>query len=272
MALRQHILCQKLQMTAVLLKPDHAAMIDLVMAADPESRRPWRTALQRELHVVPWCRWWHPNPQSPNARQFIFSRCKMVVMISGAHPWRMYVTFNKGYNGMPAQPQFMGSEEKVYEAYALIAYLRETFFKDQNDSQYITDVDTSAGPWPVANLGGGAVELNRAALSDIEIAVPVTGAMVANAADFPVAAADAAVSQLDVVAREGTAPGSPVLAEATSWRSNGVLALGLVNAAEAGDASAFVAAAAPHADLRHLVLLDSDSLGQLLAAVAAVEL
>jgi mono/diheme cytochrome c family protein len=62
----------------------------------------------------------------PTATRFTDGQFK-----NGADPYSMYLTLTKGYNQMVAQPQYTTAQK-----YAVIHYIRETFLRSNNPSQY----------------------------------------------------------------------------------------------------------------------------------------
>lgn len=249
--------------------PDHAAMIDAVMSADADL-----VAEGQKLYAQN-CTSCHgqdggmPQAAYPTARQFINQAMQNEGDdLPGAHPYRIYATLSQGYGaGMVAQ--FANDERGANQRYAVIAYMRETFFKDQNPSQYITDVDTSSGPWPAPAVGGGDDEGPRGVLADMRLEIPVTGAMAAEAAD----AADATIALASLGAGSDAITGTAgeALRLAAEQPANGALAIAMVAAAEAGDQEAFLTAASSHNQLRKLALLDQTTLASVLSAIASAQ-
>ncbi|MDA3959228.1 MAG: cytochrome c [Planctomycetota bacterium] len=96
---------------------------------------------------------------------------------NGADPYSMYLTLKKGFQGMPAQGG-LSAEEK----YAVIGFIRETYLKDSNATQYIAVDDAylaeggANGPWPAP--GGGAEGGDPVTSGkDFVVTVPVAAAM-----------------------------------------------------------------------------------------------
>lgn len=86
---------------------------------------------------------------------------------NGADPYSMYLTLTKGYNQMVAQPQYTTAQK-----YAVIHYIRETFLRSNNPTQYtkltpgllaslpkglargeVEEEDRSLPPWQRMDLG-----------------------------------------------------------------------------------------------------------------------
>ncbi len=84
----------------------------------------------------------HGDPQKdgslPTARKFHLEALK-----NGNDPYRMFQTLQKGYGLMVPQPQLDASQK-----YAVIQYIRETFFKPLNKSQYFEVSDSYLASLP----------------------------------------------------------------------------------------------------------------------------
>lgn len=89
-------------------------------------------------------------------------------MLNGAGPYEMYLTLKNGYNLMPSQPG-LSPEEK----YEVIHYIRETFLKEKNASQYIAfdDEYIAAASWPAAGSGGDAGDRPHPKTQDLTVPV-----------------------------------------------------------------------------------------------------
>jgi glucose/arabinose dehydrogenase/mono/diheme cytochrome c family protein len=115
-------------------------------------------AIYKSLCVV--CHGTKEAPGSlPTAPRFAEGMLK-----NGADPYSMYQTLTKGYGQMVAQPQYTTAQK-----YAVIQYIRETFFKPHNPSQYAKfdiahlprgltkaveeKADTSLPPYQLMELG-----------------------------------------------------------------------------------------------------------------------
>jgi mono/diheme cytochrome c family protein len=71
---------------------------------------------------------------------------------NGADPYSMYLTLTKGYNQMVAQPQYTTAQK-----YAVIHYIRETFLRSNNPTQY-TELTPAALAALPKGLARGEVE------------------------------------------------------------------------------------------------------------------
>jgi mono/diheme cytochrome c family protein len=71
---------------------------------------------------------------------------------NGADPYSMYLTLTKGYNQMVAQPQYTTAQK-----YAVIHYIRETFLRSNNPTQY-TELTPAALAALPRGLARGEVE------------------------------------------------------------------------------------------------------------------
>lgn len=123
--------------------PDHAEFIAQI-------REPDQAILELGREVYADCIACHgPDGQAGvnNARRF-----QTEAFRNGADPYSQFVTLTRGYNLMPAQPTL-----SVEEKYAVIAYVREEFMREQNPDEYTTiDDDYLAnGPWPAPGTGDG---------------------------------------------------------------------------------------------------------------------
>jgi hypothetical protein len=63
---------------------------------------------------------------------------------NGSDPYRMFKTLEKGYGMMVAQSQYTAEQK-----YAVIHYIRETFLKENNPSQYVTADDDYLNSLPL---------------------------------------------------------------------------------------------------------------------------
>jgi len=104
-----------------LERSDHAA---IVSAWNAESMKEG-DAIYQAMCIV--CHGDKDKPGSlPTALRFAEGQFK-----NGADPYSMYLTLTHGYNQMVAQPQYTTAQK-----YAVIHYIRETYLKKHNSSQY----------------------------------------------------------------------------------------------------------------------------------------
>lgn len=108
---------------------------------------------------------------------------KRDAMQNGADPYGLYLTLVNGYNAMPAQTT-LSPEDK----YAVIHYIRETFFREDNPGQYtaVDDAYLSTAAWPPPSAGGEA-EGPTIPRHELPLEVPVYAVM----ADLSATTADA---------------------------------------------------------------------------------
>lgn len=108
---------------------------------------------------------------SPTARNFATESFKNDEYGAGAHPWTMYETVTNGYQQMAAQKILI---PEVEDRYAVVHYIRETFVKPNNESQYVSIEETVANSdFPAPQAGGGAVADTGPHPSTLPIAIPV---------------------------------------------------------------------------------------------------
>ena len=89
----------------------------------------------------------------PTAMRFTDGQFK-----NGADPHSMYLTLTKGYNQMVAQPQYTTAQK-----YAVIHYIRETFLRSNNPTQY-TELTPAALASLPKGLARGAAEVEDRSL------------------------------------------------------------------------------------------------------------
>lgn len=113
-----------------LERSDHAAIVQGWNAKTLEEG----ATIYKALCVV--CHGTKDQPGSlPTALRFAEGQFK-----NGADPYGMYLTLTKGFGQMVAQPQYTTAQK-----YAVIHYIRETFLRPHNPSQY-TPLDLAALP------------------------------------------------------------------------------------------------------------------------------
>ena len=126
--------------------PDHAAFITAMDASELAAGKAIYEGNCMSCHGA------DGNLGSNNARRF-----GQEEFVNGADPYNMYLTLVNGLNAMPNFRLTLSTEEK----YAVVHYIRQSYLKESNPSQYveITEDYIANGAWPPPGMGGGAVAI-----------------------------------------------------------------------------------------------------------------
>ena len=123
--------------------PDHAAFIAAMDASDLNAGKAVYEGNCISCHGA------DGNLGSNNARRF-----GLEGFVNGADPYNMYLTLVNGLNSMPNFRLTLSTDEK----YAVIHYIRQSYLKEGNPSQFteINEDYLANGAWPPPGLGGAA--------------------------------------------------------------------------------------------------------------------
>ena len=113
-------------------------------------------------------------PVAAGARNFVAEAFKNDVHGAKAHPWSMYDTLTNGFNGGLMPPQ---GHIPVEDRYAVIHYIRETFVKEQNASQYVSIEEALKSDFPAPAAGSGEVAMEGPHPRFKALEVPVYAAL-----------------------------------------------------------------------------------------------
>ena len=214
------------------VEPDHATLI-----ADLEDPSPELLKLGKQVWLGGGCTACHG--EDGNLGQSGARKMGQDALLNGNDPYSMYLTLVNGYNGMPAQGA-LSPEEK----YAVVAYIRENFFKTSNESQYsLVNAEYLAaggpnGPFPALGAGEGGPVIRG---QDYILEAPVAGSM--QQAVDAVDAAQVATARESIAAAAAKVDGDAAraLQAIAKDERTGAYAVALVDAAKGPELTNFVA-------------------------------
>ncbi len=109
-------------------------------------------------------------PVIPSARNFTTEAFKNDVHGAKAHPWSMFDTLTNGYNGGAMPPQGHISEE---DRYAIVHFVRETFVKEANPSQYVSIEEALSAEFPAPAVASGEAGPTGPHPRSLPVTIPV---------------------------------------------------------------------------------------------------
>ena len=144
--------------------PDHAALI--------KDMSPDVLARGKELYMANCvaCHGSKGVPVIPSARNFVADAFKNDAHGAKAHPWSMFDTLTNGYNGGAMPPQ---GHIAVEDRYAIVHFVRETFVKEANASQYVTIDEALTADFPAPAVASGEAGPTGPHPRSLPVTIPV---------------------------------------------------------------------------------------------------